>query len=326
MNSQIACWCGSNDLLGFSEEYRKCTLCGTLVSIKGLSPDKLIVQNDETDFYGKQYWLNHQNQDLGFPDIYSRARNDLTERNLHWLKTLLKYKLPPAKIMEMGCSHGSFVGLTKLAGYQSLGMEMSPWVVKFGQECFDIEVEQGPIENTSLPKGGFDVIALMDVLEHLPDPTGTMGHCLDLLKPDGFLLIQTPQFKSNMRFDTLVESKSRFLEQLKYDEHLYLFTQSSVAEFFKRLGAEYINHEPAIFDVYDMFFTVSRKPLMPVSKEQYEAALMSTSHGRMTLALLDIRERELSLLKQIEVINADRAARLEQIITLTEMIKKNNEI
>lgn len=320
------CWCGCATTLPFNNEYVICQGCETLISQEGFSDEQLKVKNDETDFYGKQYWLNHQNQDLGFPDIYSRARNDLTERNLHWLKTLLKYQLPPAKLMEIGCSHGSFVALAKLAGYQSNGMEMSPWVVDFGQNCFDIKVELGPIENTDLPSESFDVIALMDVLEHLPDPVSTMQHCLALLKPDGFLLIQTPQFKAEMNFDTLLDSKSRFLEQLKYDEHLYLFTKTSVAELFKRLGADYINFEPAIFDVYDMFFTVSKKPLTPLSKEQCDAALMSNANGRMALALMDICERELSLLREIEIINADRAARLEQIITLTEIINNHNKV
>ena len=55
-------------------------------------------------FTEEQYWLDHQKDDLGYPDIHTRARNDLTERNLHWLKALLKYRLPPAQVIELGCA------------------------------------------------------------------------------------------------------------------------------------------------------------------------------------------------------------------------------
>ena len=64
------CWCGVNSFLAFSPEYLKCGACGTLVSQNSLSEEQLQVNNDDTDFYGKQYWLDHQQQDFGFPDIY----------------------------------------------------------------------------------------------------------------------------------------------------------------------------------------------------------------------------------------------------------------
>lgn len=317
----ITCWCGNTELLTFSSDYSKCSSCGTLVSLKGLAPEKLQVLDDETDFYGKKYWLDHQSQDLEFPDIHARSRNDLTERNLHWLKTLIKYCLPPAKTLELGCSHGSFVALLNQAGYDASGVEMSPWVVDFGQKTFGVPISVGPIEALDIAPGSLDVIALMDVLEHLPEPVATMAHCLKLLKSDGLLLIQVPQFKEGMNYTTLVETKDAFLEQLKADEHLYLFSDDSVSRLFQQLGAEYIQFEPAIFGHYDMFFAVSRKPLKANTPEQIESALLSTPNGRLTLALLDLRERELDLMRKLQESETDRFMRWEQIITLTAMLK-----
>ncbi len=318
------CWCGKKKFIPFNTEYGKCRTCGTLVSLKGLAPEKLQVLDDETDFYGKKYWLDHQSQDLDFPDIYKRSRNDLTERNLHWLQTLLKYCMPPAKVLELGCSHGSFVALMGQAGFDASGVEMSPWVVDFGQKTFGVPISVGPIENLDIDYGSLDVIVLMDVLEHLPDPHATMGHCLKLLKPDGLLLIQTPQFKESMNYKALVKSKGAFLDQLKADEHLYLFSDQSVTQLFNQLGAQYIEFEPAIFGHYDMFFAVSREPFQVSTPAQIESALLSTSNGRFALALVDIYNRELVVLAQLkadkahliaklEASEADRAARLEVI-------------
>ncbi|XUY29663.1 class I SAM-dependent methyltransferase [Agrobacterium sp. rho-8.1] len=277
------------------------------------------VADDEADFYGKKYWLEHQNKDLGFPNIFQRAKLDLTDRNLHWLKTLLKYKAPPSKVLELGCSHGSFVALLRQAGYEASGMEMSPWVVEFAQETFDIPMLVGPVENIELEVGTFDVVALMDVLEHLPDPVGTMSHALRLLKPHGILLIQTPQAKDEMVYSNLVETNAAFMEQFKSDEHLYLFTQSSATALFERLGASVIHFEPPIFHQYDMFFVVSRQPIEMISEEDAEKSI-ETPKGRFVQALLDQDNRIKALDEHVKIIDADRAARLDQIHALTKMI------
>ncbi len=318
------CWCGNTDLIPFSPEYGECRACGTLVYLKDMPPEQLLVRDDETDFYGKKYWLEHQQDAFGYAGIHARTRNDLTERNLHWLKALLKYRLPPAKVLELGCSHGSFVALLRQAGFDACGVEMSPWVVEFGQKTFGVPISVGPVEALDIAPGSLDVIALMDVLEHLPDPVATMTHCLKLLKPDGLLLLQTPQFKEGMNYTALLETKGAFLEQLKADEHLYLFSDRSATRLFQQLGAEYIQFESAIFGHYDMFFAVSRAPLQTNTPEQVNSALLPTPNGRFALALLDIYDRELATVAQLQADNAqlfaklqaceaDRAARLEVI-------------
>ncbi|WKJ92011.1 class I SAM-dependent methyltransferase [Methylomonas montana] len=317
------CWCGNTDFFPFSPDYGECRSCGTLLYLKDMPREQFLVRDDETDFYGKKYWLEHQHDAFGFGDIYTRARNDPTERNLHWLKTLLKYCLPPAKVLELGCSHGSYVSLLCQAGYDAFGVEMSPWVVEFGQKTFDVPIFVGPLENLDIAPFSLDAIALMDVLEHLPDPSSTMALCLKLLKPDGLLLIQTPRFKEGMVYSELVEQNARFLEMLIPEEHIYLFSQSSVARMFQQLGAEYVQFEPAIFEHYDMFFLVSRTPFQVKTAEKIDSALLGTPHGRLTLALLDLRERELCLTQRLQDAESDRIAHGEQIVTLTEMLKES---
>jgi SAM-dependent methyltransferase len=258
---------------------------------KQLSVADLAVDDDDSAFYGKQYWLQHQQADLDQPDIYARARGDLPERNLHWLKALLKYRLPPARVVELGCAHGSFVALMQQAGFSASGVEMSPWVVGFARRTFGIDVQVGPIEAIDMQPGSLDAIALMDVLEHLPDPASTMAHCLNLLKDDGLLLIQIPEFREGMVFEQLTEENSPFLTQLKADEHIHLFSRRSVTEFFQRLGARHIAFEPAIFAHYDMFLAVGKQPLRPNTAEQVEQALMAIPQARIALALMDMKDR-----------------------------------
>src|SRR5262245_20760823 len=92
---QRSCWCGSHNLQKFGADYLRCAVCDTLVGQAGLADDETLVRDDDADYYGKNYWLEHQSSELGLPDIYERVRQDLPERCVHWLETLMRYRLPP---------------------------------------------------------------------------------------------------------------------------------------------------------------------------------------------------------------------------------------
>lgn len=284
------CWCGNEALEPYYSDYFRCSVCESLVLATRLESSETIVRNDETDFYGKQYFQSYVTN-RGYPTIQERARLDLPERCLHWLKTILKYKLPPANVLELGSAHGGFVALLKWSGYNAVGLEMSPWLANYSSGIFDVKVLCGPVENQQLDKGSLDIIALFDVLEHFPDPTETMKHCLSLLKDDGVLVIQTPSYPAGKSYEELAGSNHSFLIQLKPEEHIYLFSELSVRMFFNRLGVSNINFEPAIFAHYDMYFVASRASFRISDYSEVTEALLARPSGRLIQALLDLTRK-----------------------------------
>lgn len=314
------CWCGNTRLEPFSPEYLRCAACETLVTAQMPEGDIAAVTDDERDFYGREYWFSHQQDDLGFTDITQRARTDLPERGLHWLAALLKFVTPPGRTLELGSAHGGFVALMQWAGFEATGLELSPWVVDFARRTFDVPMLLGKLEGQQIPPASLDAICLMDVMEHLPDPVGTMKRCLELLKPNGVLLVQTPGYVEGRSHDRMVADRDPFLDQLKANQHLYLFSRTAIRRLFRDLGAGHLSHEPAIFAHYDQFFAVSRTPLVVHDPAAIASALSATSRGRLVLALLDSRERARQLTVEIADLHArlgaseaDRAARLAVI-------------
>ncbi|MDR2872197.1 MAG: class I SAM-dependent methyltransferase [Xanthomonadaceae bacterium] len=318
--SLTECWCGNSNFTSYGPDYMHCLTCDTLVSQKGLSHDQTQVTNDEDDFYGKKYWLDHQQQDLSQPGILERARTDIPERNLYWLEALLKYKLPPATTLELGCAHGSFVALMQQTCFSASGMEMSPWVVDYARKTFAIDVHLGPIESVDIPAASLDCIVMMDVMEHLPDPMASMSHIQTLLKPDGIFLIQMPNFCED-RYETLIETQNPFLVQLKADEHLFLYSKRASQEFFHRIGFEYIYFEPAIFSHYDMFFVASRIPLQTNTKQEIEASLLATPGGRIILGMLDLKKQ----LEQARMFEHDRNLLRAQLADLRQHFENSEK-
>ncbi len=294
-SSAAKCWCGNAGLLPFSPHYLRCPACETLVAVRRPAGNVTRVASDEQGLYGREYWFGHQEQDVGLPNIESRAKSDLSERDVHWLATVLKYKLPPAKVQELGSAHGGFVALLRWAGYDATGLELSPWIVEYARRTFEVPMLLGPLEAQSIEPGSLDVLALMDVLEHLPDPLATMGHGLQLLKPDGVAVVQTPAYPQGVSFEELEARDDYFLNHLrgKHEEHLFLFSRQSARELFSRLGCEFLEFDPAIFSQYDMYFVVSRAVPSRSTAEQIDGALESTPSGRLVQALISAaRQRD----------------------------------
>jgi 2-polyprenyl-3-methyl-5-hydroxy-6-metoxy-1,4-benzoquinol methylase len=323
--TQRSCWCGQNHLSAFAPDYRLCHSCGTLVSQAGLADDRYLVQNDEADFYGKQYWLAHMAADLGLPPIQERARLDLPQRCVHWLRELLSFRQPPARVLEMGAAHGAFVALMRWVGFDATGLEMSPWVAKLARDTFQIPMIEGPIERQELAPGSFDVIVANDVMEHLPDPRTTLGCAVKLLKPDGLLVIQMPEFVEGKSYAERLACRERFLEHTKVPtEHLYLYSKRSAALMLSRLGLPHLEFCPPMFD-YDMYFMASRQRLQRLAPAAVATCLKATAVGRLVLALLDKFEESERLLRLYQESEGDRNARLQLIGKLSRNLHLVND-
>ena len=307
------CWCGEHHLEPFSPDYWRCPACGTLV-LREWPDEPLTEVADQGELYSKDYYLKRLPEQYGYPDLLSRARSDLSERVLHWLNVLLRYRLPPADVLELGSGHGGFVAIMEEAGYKAMGLELSPWLVAWSRELFQISVLQGPLEQQNLPPASLDVVVFMDVLEHLPDPEETLRVAARLLRPKGFFLIQTPDFREEYQYQGLLAEQHPFLQQLKPDQHLFLFSRRAVQLLFERVGFGWVHFEPAIFAHYDMFFVAAREPLTPHSPAAIAEALERRRAGRIVEALLDLWAR-------YQASEEDRRARGEQIAQLTAMAR-----
>jgi 2-polyprenyl-3-methyl-5-hydroxy-6-metoxy-1,4-benzoquinol methylase len=315
-NTRPACWCGNDRLGPFSPEYLKCTACGTLVLRDMPAVDVTDVGADEAGLYGREYWFKHQEQDVGFPNITRRAVTDLPERCVHWLRAILQYKLPPARTLELGAAHGGFVSILRWAGFDATGLELSPWIADFARQTFGVPMLQGPVERQPLEPGSLDVVMMMDVVEHLPDPVGTLRHCARLLKPDGLLVVQTPEFPEELDLQQMHASGAAFVAHLRPQEHLWLFSRRASVELMARVGCGAPRFEPAMFSQYDQFFFAPASPdgvvPEPHAPDAVRRALETTPGGRMIGAMLDLADARdyyagecAARLKVIEVLDAE---------------------
>jgi hypothetical protein len=131
-------------------------------------------------------------------------------------------------------------------------------------------------------------VVLNDVIEHLPDPVGTLQHCSTLLSKDGFFVVQTPEYKEHLKYEDLKASNDLFLKHMDHnnDEHLYLFSRRAVGALFGRLGFPEVSFSNPVY-AYDMSFVASRLKLEELGEAAVESALEDKPVGRLVQALLD---------------------------------------
>ena len=70
----------------------------------------------------------------------------------------------------------------KTAGFDAMGIELSPWVADYAAKTFDVAVHCGTLPDLQIEPESLDCVILMDVLEHLRDPKATMCAVYGTLK------------------------------------------------------------------------------------------------------------------------------------------------
>lgn len=135
---------------------------------------------------------------------YARRYADLYRRHWWWRarETLIVKRLEVLKpddgwrrALDIGCGDGLF--LDRLADYADSveGVEIDPSIVsEYARGRYPIHL--GPLASMPSPAASYDLITMLDVLEHLEDPVQELARCRSLLVPDGTLLITVPALRS----------------------------------------------------------------------------------------------------------------------------------
>ena len=179
----------------------------------------------------------------GYPATVKTSVNKL--QNLHGLIGLnLKdkfffYKVPYArhkKILDVGCGNGSYLLSLKKLGWdaetQLYGIDFPNEALTHLKEHEHINIIGGNFFDAALPENFFDVVAVRHVLEHLPDPASALKKAFALLKPDGIILINVPNFKS---FEAMVFFREKW-RHIDDPRHLYHFSPKTLKKLLGNTG------------------------------------------------------------------------------------------
>lgn len=226
---------------GFPLVYLHCENCGLVYQSKKDS------KAADPDFYASTYRTIYQStEEPTGKDLWvQRQRADHLVR-------LLKTALPgqPSRVLDVGASTGELLKTFQGAfGCEITGVEPGDAYRAYAENQ-GITMYPSLEALTASAGEGFSLVSLIHVLEHLPDPIGSLRVIRqDLLTEDGFLLLEVPNFYAHDSYELA---------------HLACYSPHTLQEVLGQAGYEAVvvkKHGVPRSALLNLYLTVVARPL-----------------------------------------------------------------
>lgn len=144
---------------------------------------------------------------------------------------LIQRYITTGKILDIGCATGYFLECAQKRGFTPFGVEISGYSSKIAKDKFgELNIFQGNVDECSFDKKFFDVIVMIDFIEHTRNLITTLQSAKYLLKENGIIFIVTPD-KSSLT-NKLMAGKWAHYKL----EHFYYLSRKSIGVLAEKAG------------------------------------------------------------------------------------------
>jgi 2-polyprenyl-3-methyl-5-hydroxy-6-metoxy-1,4-benzoquinol methylase len=140
------------------------------------------------------------------------------------------------RLLDVGCGTGVFLEEVLRSGrWQVVGIEPTEKAAAYARSELQVEIHQGRFSEVALPDNSFDVITMWHVLEHLDHPIADLRHVHQLLKENGWLILEIPNVEG-------LEAQlfGPYWIGWELPRHLYQFPHATLRTILTTLGFEWV--------------------------------------------------------------------------------------
>ncbi len=138
------------------------------------------------------YYCGGQGAATGYVAYAPTIQSLQTSYPWGWELIAKRATLRGARTLDIGCAYGKMVYWMHRAGARATGIDLLPDGVRWGHG-HGLDLRVGTLDDLAGDEQ-FDVVTLMDVIEHIPDLSGFMAKLGKIMKPGGLVMVQTPNF------------------------------------------------------------------------------------------------------------------------------------
>ena len=186
---------------------------------------------------------------------------------------------PGTRVLDLGCSQGLLARPLREKGVRTTGVDVGP----ADRVSKDLEAyhRRDLEEALEIPEGRvFDYVVVADVIEHLKNREQLLRSARRYLKPDGRLLISTPNIAVWFYRLSLLAGRFEYGPRGVLDEtHVHLFTQSTFRREVERGGFRVLRQRETSLPFEVLFESTGRSRLVALLSEAYH--LLARAYPKM---------------------------------------------
>ena len=204
----------------------KCNKCGLIFQRPRFSDEEI------QSFYSEDYYKGKADYK------YIDERENIKGSAYVWKKRLkkilknLKHKDGKnLKILDIGCSFGGFINEAKKMDFDVYGLDVSEYSVNYARNELGLNnVKAGELSKGMYDENFFDVITMVEVIEHVKNPREILTEIYRILKPGGIVLLQTANMDGKQA-KVAGKDYHYFLPG-----HLFYFSVNTLTNYLKTIG------------------------------------------------------------------------------------------
>ena len=161
----------------------------------------------------------------------------------------LERRLPPSRraLLDIGAHVGRFLDFARSRGWKPEGVELNPRTAAYAAERTGIPVHRLNAQNLGSLGTRFDAVALIDVLEHIPQPIEMLAQVRAVMAQGGWLVLKVPSgpaqhFKETTRALVVPRYRATLADNLVHVNH---FSPASLRLALTRAGFDTVSIEVA---------------------------------------------------------------------------------
>jgi 2-polyprenyl-3-methyl-5-hydroxy-6-metoxy-1,4-benzoquinol methylase len=201
----------------------RCPSCGLgwTVTLPGFDP---------TSIYTKGYF--HGEQTDGYAD-YQGSRDELATEFRRVLLDIAAAGKTNGKLLEVGCAYGFFLDEAQ-ESFEVSGIELAQDAA-LACQARGLDVVQYGDESFYAHRGPFDIVVMLDVIEHLMNPGALLHDLYRHTRSDALLVITTGDFGSFL--SRMMGKQWRLMTP---PQHLWYFTTDAISQLLASYGFQVI--------------------------------------------------------------------------------------
>lgn len=174
-------------------------------------------------------------EDTGYED-YSFQEKSLRMTFRRFLNELKRHRMTSGRLLEIGCGYGYFLEEAKSFFSSLAGTELSEKAGTLAKQKTGADIFIGTVDSLPPHFKDFDIIVLINVIEHIYAPVNFLSDIKKRLNSSGTIIIATPDIGS---FWYRIMKKN--WPSFKIPEHVAFYAEKTLKSLLERSGFQHMN-------------------------------------------------------------------------------------